>query len=185
LKIRDKYRDLSNEELLDKAYQLGFNYEKHAHSCSQSTVAAIYELVEMDDVVVKVSTSLCGGSASQMLGSCGALAGGIIALDYFFGRPVEKMSPADPTKADTAPIGEAGKRADILAEKFIKRYGTFICCQIQRQLLGRIFWPKDEQEMAKLVASGAHDDPDKCCDVVGNASRWTLEILLDEFGRTK
>ena len=106
-------------------------------------------------------------------------------LDYFFGRPTEKMSFLDSSKADVEAISSAGRRADLLADKFIGRYGTFICCQIQRQLLGRIFWPKDEQEMEKLVASGAHDDPDKCCDVVGNAARWTFEILLSEFNRTK
>lgn len=185
MRIRDKYRSLSREELLDKAYQLGFNFEKYSHSCSQSTAAAIHELVDIDDVIVKVSTSLCGGSASQMLGTCGALAGGIIVLDYFFGRPVTEMSFRDESEANVEAISSAGRRADLLADKFIKRYGTFICCQIQRQLMGRIFWPKDEQEMAKLIAAGAHDDPDKCCDVVGNSARWTLEILISQFNDTQ
>jgi hypothetical protein len=49
-KLRNKYKGLSNGGLLNKAYELGFNYEEKSTSCSQSTVAAIHELVEMDDV---------------------------------------------------------------------------------------------------------------------------------------
>jgi len=180
MKIRSKYHGLSNKELLDKAYRLGFNYEKYSQSCSQSTVAAIHELVDIDDAVVKASTSLCGGSAIQMLGTCGALAGGIVALDCFFGRPVDKVSHQTVIQANLDALFSAAEVSGLLADKFIKRYGTIICCHIQRQIFGRIYWPRDEEEMKKLVAAGAHDDPDKCCDVVGNASRWAMEILLDK-----
>ena len=72
-KVREKYQGLSPQELLDKAYELGFNFEKNSYSCSQSTVAAIHELLDIDDVVVKVATSLSGGSAEQFSGTCGVL----------------------------------------------------------------------------------------------------------------
>ena len=45
-KVREKYRGLSRQELLDKAYELGFNFEKNSFSCSQSVVAAIHELLD-------------------------------------------------------------------------------------------------------------------------------------------
>jgi C_GCAxxG_C_C family probable redox protein len=185
MRIRDKYGSLSSEELLDKAYQVGFGFEKYSHSCSQSTAAALHELVDIDDVVVKVSTSLCAGSSGQLLGTCGALAGGIIVLDYFFGRPVTEMSFRDESEANVETPESAAKITDLLVDKFVERYGTFICGQIQRQLMGRIFWVKDEQEASKLIAAGAHDAPDKCCDVVGNAARWTLEILMSQFNVTQ
>jgi len=65
-KLREKYRGLSPQELADKAYELGFNYEKNSQSCSQSTVATFHELLDIDDVVVRVATSSCGGEAVQV-----------------------------------------------------------------------------------------------------------------------
>jgi predicted alternative tryptophan synthase beta-subunit len=91
-KVTEKYRGLSRQELLDKAYELGFNYEKYSQSCSQSTLAVLYELLDIDDVVVKVATSSNAGQDGQAVGTCGALLGGTMILDYFFGRPVEKLS---------------------------------------------------------------------------------------------
>lgn len=38
-KVRKEYQGLSRQELLDKAYELGCNYEMNSQSCSQSTVA--------------------------------------------------------------------------------------------------------------------------------------------------
>jgi len=58
MKVREEYQGLSQQELLDKAYKLGFNYERNSHSCSQCPVAAIHELLDFDDVVVRVASSL-------------------------------------------------------------------------------------------------------------------------------
>ena len=85
--VREKYRGLSRQELLDKAYELGFNYEKNSESCSQSTAAALHELVDIDDVVVRVATSSAGGHIGEVVGTYGGLLGGTLILDYFFGRP--------------------------------------------------------------------------------------------------
>ncbi len=183
VRIREEFKALSTQELLEKAYSLGFNFEKYSHSCSQSTVAAIHQLVYMDDIAVKVATSLCGGASMQVLGACGGIVGGIVALDYFFGRPVEKMSYRAEVPADTKAIGKAAGITGLLADRFVDHYGSFLCCQLQRKLYGRFFWVRDEQELAKLMAAGAHEGPSKCNDVVGRAARWTMEILLDNAVR--
>ena len=86
--LRAKYAGFSEGQLMEKAYELGFDFEKYSHSCSQSTVAAMHEMIHMDDTVVRVATSLAGGQAARVTGTCGALIGGTIVLDYFFGRPV-------------------------------------------------------------------------------------------------
>jgi len=179
-KVREKYRGLSRQELLDKEYELGFNFEKNSYSCSQSTVASIHELLEMDDVVVKVATSLCGGSAEQFLGTCGALAGGIMALDYYFGRPVEKMSYQEHIQANTDALTPAFETPRLLADKFWREYGTIHCAQIQRQLFGRFFYLLDPDELKKFEAAGGHSAPDKCSHVTGTGARWVMEILLDQ-----
>jgi C_GCAxxG_C_C family probable redox protein len=179
-KIRDKYRGLSRQELLDKAYQLGFNFEKNNYSCSQSTVAAIHELLDIDDVVVKVATSLSGGTAEQFSGSCGSLVGGLMVLGYFFGRPAEKMSPDERKKSNIDALFVSFPAPQAFADKFWKEYGTILCPHIQRQLFGRTWWLLDTEELAKFEKAGGHSDPDKCCHVVGTAARWVMEILLDK-----
>jgi hypothetical protein len=81
-KVKDKYQGLSRQELLDKVYDLGFNFEKYSESCSQTTAIALHEILDFDDVVVKVATSVCAGHAGEVIGTCGALIGGTMVLDW-------------------------------------------------------------------------------------------------------
>lgn len=179
-RLREEYRGLSRQELLNKAYESGHNYEKYSQGCSQCTVAGLYRLLDIDDVIVKVATSLCGGAALQIIGSCGALTGGIMVLDYYFGRPVDKLSGKESIQENLDALFTAFEAPQLYADRFVREYGTTLCGQIQRQLFGRFFWPMDEEEMQKFEAAGAHTDPGKCCHVVGNGVRWVTEILLDK-----
>jgi C_GCAxxG_C_C family probable redox protein len=178
--LRKEYQGLSHQELLDTAYDLGFNYEKYSWSCSQCTVAALHELLDIDEVVIKVATSICGGTADQTLGTCGALAGGVIALDYYFGRPLAKMSRREYIQANIDALDAGSEVAQRLADKFIKEHGTFVCGQLQRKLYGRIFCFTEGDGVEKWLEAGAHSAPDKCGHLVGSAARWTLEILLEQ-----
>ena len=179
-KVRDKYQGLSRQELIDRAYELAFNFEKNNYSCSQSVVAAIHELLDIDDVVVKVATSLSGGSAEQFSGTCGTLSGGLIALGYFFGRPVAKLSPYEQKQSNVNALFASFPAPQALADKYWKEYGTILCPHIQRQLFGRTWWLLDPDDLAKFEKAGGHSAPDKCCHVVGNGARWVMEILLDK-----
>ena len=179
-KVREKYRGLSRQELLDKAYELGFNFEKNNYSCSQSTVAAIHELLDIDDVVVKVATSLSGGTAEQFSGTCGSLIGALMVLGYFFGRPVEKISPYERKQSNLDALFATFPGPQALADRYWKEYGTILCPHIHRQLFGRTWWLLDIDEFNKFEKAGGHSDPDKCCHVTGNGARWVMEILLDK-----
>jgi C_GCAxxG_C_C family probable redox protein len=177
--LKGKYTGLSERQLMDKAYQLGFDFEKYSHSCSQSAVAAMHEMLDIDDVVVRVATSSAGGQAARITGTCGALIGGTIVLDYFFGRRAEEMSYTDPALANVASLHNAVEVAGALFDKFVKEHGTIICSHIQTRLFGRPFFIADEEEMAKFEQMGGHTDPEKsCCRVVGNTSRWIMELLI-------
>jgi len=176
VKVREKYRGLSRQQLLDKAYELGVKCDQNSQSCSQCTVATLHELLGFDDVIVKVASSSCGGQAGQAVGTCGALIGGTIVLDYFFGRPVEDISYTDIVK----PPWEAMEVAKVLYDRYIREYGTIICPHIQAQLFGRHFYFPDPEDMEKFEKAGGHED--KCPHVVGNAARWVMEILLDKGG---
>ena len=131
MKVRGKYHGLSRKELLDKAYELGRAYEKNSMSCCQSTVAALHELLEIDDSIVKVATSSAGGQASQVSGTCGALIGGTMVLDYFFGRPVEKMSREEYIPDNVNLMMDAMGIAVLLYKRFVEEYGGIICPNIQ------------------------------------------------------
>ena len=179
-KVREKYRSLSSQELLDKAYELGFNFEKYSQSCSQTTAAALHELLDIDDVVVKVATSSNAGQVAQVVGTCGGLLGGTMILDYFFGRPVENLSYQECIPANLELIWDAMEAAKLLYDKYIKEYGTIICPHIQAQLFGRHYYFPDPDDMEKFEKAGGHTAPDKCSHIVGNAARWTMEILLDK-----
>ena len=178
--VREKYRELSRGELLESAYELGKNYEMHSFGCSQCTVAALHNLLDIDDVIVKVATSLCGGSAVQLIGSCGALTGGLLVLDYYFGREPDRLSEIRYTQSTVDALFSAIAVSQLLANRFIEEYGTTLCGQIQRQVLGRMYCVTDEEENRKFEEVGAHSDPRKCPDVVGNAAEWVMEILIDK-----
>jgi len=176
-KVREKYRGLSRQELLDKAYELGVNYLENSGSCSQSTVAGVHAILDFDDSVVKVATSSCGGQAQQGLGTCGGLIGGTMVLDYFFGRPVENLSDKEVIQANLDIAATAYKVPMLLYDKYVKEYGTVICAQMQRQFFGRIYCFTDPEEMQKFRNTG---NSKKCQDVVGKAARWIMEILLEK-----
>jgi len=177
IKVREKYAGLSYQELIDKAYQLGFNYEKYSRSCSQSTVVAIHELLEIDSNVVRVATSSCAGQVDQVVGTCGGLIGGTMVLDYFFGRPAENMSYQECVEDNLSLALRSVEIAKQLYNKYVQQYGTILCPHIQVQLFGRHYCLQDEDDSAKFNQDGAHSDPDKCCHIVGNAAKWTMELL--------
>lgn len=180
-KVKDKYQGLSRQELLDKVYDLGFNFEKYSESCSQTTAIALHEILDIDDVVVKVATSVCAGHAGEVIGTCGALIGGTMVLDYFFGRPAENMSYQERIEANMEPLVNAIEVAHSLYDKYFKKYGTILCPHIHVQLYGRHYYFLDPDEMEKFNKAGGHSDPEKsCCMVVGTAARWVMEILLDK-----
>ena len=177
--LRAKYAGLSEGQLMDKAYELGFDFEKYSHSCSQSAVAAMHEIIDMDDAVVRVATSSAGGQAARVTGTCGALIGGTMVLDYFFGRPVADLSHIDQAQANLEPLHNAVEIAGSLFDKFLAEHGTVICPHLQTRLYGRPFFISDEEEMAKFERLGGHANPEKsCCRVVGNTTRWVMELLL-------
>ena len=180
MKVKEKYQGLTRPQLLEKVYQLGVGYESNSYGCSQCAVAALHEVIGFDDVIVKVTTSLCGGTASQAMGTCGALAGGIIVLDSFFGRPAERLSSEVMIEDNLKAIESAQEAPKELVQKYIGKYGTITCPGIMIQKFGRPFYLNDPDDFRKLEEAGGHTDPQKCVDVVGRAASWVMEILLDK-----
>lgn len=178
--LREEYKGLSRQELLDKAYQIGFDTEKTSGSCSQATVYALYKLVDLPEVMVRVASSSCGGQASRVQGTCGALIGGTMVMDYFFGRPIEHISHEIDSPVAREDVWYGLAMARLLNDFFIKEWGTIICPQLQEQVLGRCytFWNPDNLD--EFFKAGSCSEPGKCSHIVGSVARRVMEVLLDK-----
>jgi C_GCAxxG_C_C family probable redox protein len=177
--LTEKYRSLSQPELLDKAYELGALYERYSGSCSQCTVAALREILGFEDIIVKVAASSCGGQAGLSTGACGGVIGGTIVLDYYLGRSAEMVSAVETKPQGMAQLGVSMTAARSLCQKFIREYGSILCPQVQSKLFGRSFNLQNPEDWKAFEEAGAHTDPTKCISVVANAARWTMEVLIE------
>jgi len=170
---------LTREELLDSAFRLGVNFEWHSCSCSQCTVAALCEILGFDTALVKAAASSCGGQAGQAAGTCGAVIGGTMVLDYYCGRPFEKLSTREKIPSNMEALSGGMETAKLFCSKFINEYQSILCPGVQTRVYGKAYRLSDPDEFKKFEEAGAHSDPTKCMSVVGNSARWALEILLD------
>ncbi len=180
MQVTEKYRNLSQQQLLDKAYELGVSFEMHSGSCSQCTAAALREILGFEDVIVRVATSSCGGQAGFSTSACGGVIGGTIVLDYYLGRPAHMVSATQTVAQSLEALGNAIEAARLLGDKFVRHYGSILCPQIQARIYGRSFNLQDPADWKAFEEAGAHSDPTKCMSVVGNAARWTLETLIEK-----
>jgi hypothetical protein len=88
------------------------------------------------------------------------------------GRPKELFDDVNRIRARA--YGPAQK----LLERFEREFGSGICGEIQKRLMGGSFnllHPEEREMFLKAGAEEAH-----CPDVVGKASCWAVEIILDE-----
>lgn len=165
-----EYNDIK-KHILEKAYDRGYYYEGKYRGCSQAVVAAVSELFDVDEIVFKAASGFSGGIADEAKGTCGAFAGGIMIISYFFGRDLEHYG-----------IGGSQFRYRELVRKlrrlFNETYGGETCPAVQKFMFGRKYDISDPEEKKAFEEAGAHRD--KCTHVVGTAAKWIAEILLDE-----
>ncbi len=160
------------ENVAEKAYELGHYYEKTYHGCSQCAIAALQDVFDIrNDDIFKSSTALAGGSALSCEGSCGGYVGALMVLGLLVGRERDNFADPEGIRFTTQ------KLAGELRKKFIDKYGSFICRNIQAKVMGRSYYLGDKDEYEKFHNAGAHDI--YCPEVVGNACRWMAEIIQD------
>lgn len=167
---------MKQEEYMKKAYDLGFRYEKDYHGCAQSTIAAVQDSLDIrNDFVFKAASGIAGGGGGVGDGVCGGYSGGAMILSAFFGRRRNRFDCDDEYKQCS------GDLVKTLHDKYIEQYGSVICRDIQTKIFGRSYNLRDPEEIKLFEEDGAHID--KCTVVVGNASSWAIEILLNEIAR--
>jgi C_GCAxxG_C_C family probable redox protein len=161
------------KELMARAYQLGFDYEKRYKGCSQCVIAAIQDTLGVrDDEVFKAATGLAAGGGLTGIGVCGAYVGGVMVLSQLCGR--ERSNFEDPERIRFKSFDLAKK----IIDRFIGEFGTIICRDIQTVKFGRPYYLRDPEDFKKFEEAGGHDD--KCTDVVGKAAQIAVKLILDE-----
>ena len=104
----------NREELLKKAYELGFKYEKTYRGCSQCVVAAIQDTLGIpDDAIFKAATGFAGGCGLTGIGICGGFAGGVMVLSQLSRAP-EAREQGIPRLSDLRDSGSIEQDADIV-----------------------------------------------------------------------
>jgi C_GCAxxG_C_C family probable redox protein len=170
-----RMNEAKQEELTSKAYSLGFEYEEQYGGCAQCVIAALQDVLELRSegsaAVFKAATSLEGGVGCEGDGHCGAYSGGVMMFGHIIGRERDNLADPQSIRKQTNVL------AQTLHKRFIERYGTVICQGIHRNIFGRPYYLRDSTERDKFREAGGHVD--KCTAVVGEAARWTVEILIE------
>ena len=142
------------EAVLQRAYDLGHQYEGKFGGCAQCTLAALQDalpFVPKDRNLFRAACPLDGGATPVGEQNCGSFTGSAMVIGYLTGR-------TRTDKGFTGGTGLAHRLVHLLYAHYKEHYGTVLCRDVRK---------------------GAGGD---CPKVVGRAARWTAEILLAEFG---
>jgi mannitol-1-phosphate 5-dehydrogenase len=157
-------------KMAERAYELGFEYERKYHGCGQCALAAVLDAMDMfDETAFEAATPIAGGLGQNGEATCGALTGVSLAIGLIFPRRRANFDGDRENKYRTFAMVEQ------LVERYRQRYGSIKCHDIHRHQFGRAYDLRLEAEREAFDAAGAHED--KCTSVVALAAKWAVEII--------
>ncbi len=167
----------TKEEIINKAEQLGVEYEAKYKGCCESTFLAIVDALRWGgleiipkDIEEKLYPGICLLTAGVCMtgeGTCGAVSGSVMAIGFALGIPKETD--------DVAVANRAGvKIQDTLLARYYQEYGSILCKDVMRKYFGKA-WDLTSDEMTREFLSIT----DGC--TIRQTARWASEIILDEF----
>ena len=160
----------SKNEILGTAFNAAKKYEMKNGGCPQCTLAGIFDALEINnDHIFKAATGLADGVGLSGNGHCGAISGGVLAISYLFGR--EKKDFGDIMK-----LVEANLLSKKLVERFMEKYGTCRCADLQASFFGRFFNLLDPNDLQAALEAGMLE---RCSTLVGEVARMATEIILE------
>jgi len=159
-----------NNDLIDKAYELGKIFEKECTGCGQTSIAAIFKALGIwNEDVFKAASGLADGLGLTGDGSCGALVGSSMVIGYLFGRESKDF------KNFEKPM-KSYKLVKQLHGEYLKNYGTCRCHDVQMKLVGKTYDLWNAKELQEAFSSGMLE---KCSEVVGNTAKIATRIILE------
>lgn len=165
----------TREEVMEQAYELGYEYERTAHYCPQASLAALMDVFGIrSDTLFKSLFAFHGGGGNRGIGMCGALVGGIAAISFFYGRSRQEFDLAVQNTCATEP-------AKRLIDRFEKEFGGIRCRDCQKKMIGREFDFWMEEDLRAFEEEEGHE---KCAEVVGKGASLAAGIIWDELHKT-
>jgi C_GCAxxG_C_C family probable redox protein len=160
------------DQIIEKAFELGQNYEKENTGCAQSAIAAIFDALGIwNDDVFKAASGLADGLGLTGDGSCGALIGSSMVIGYIFGREHKDFSNMmKPLKSYML--------VKKLHDQYIKEYGSCRCHDVQQSFTGRTWNLWDPEELKKAIKPGGLLE--HCPKLVGNVARLATKLILEK-----
>jgi len=149
-----------NEETILKSRQLFDS----GYGCAESVLLAVCESKGIESVLIpRIASGFCGG-VSNTNGMCGAVAGGILALNIVYGR-----NNANESKDLNY------KKVQQFQSMFLAKFdstscGTLTDCELSTEA--------GQQKFKKLNVSL------KCTDYTGEATRMVLELINEPGHKT-
>ncbi len=154
-----------------KAYDLGFEYEKTYHGCGQCAFAAISEILDVfSPSVFNAATGLCGGIGLKNDGTCSAFIAGVLAIGLFYSRRRENFDGDRERKYTNFELVQQ------LREKFINEFGSITCHCVHEKKYGHSYDLSQKEEMQAFEDAGGHGETG-CTQTVGKAAQFTIEVL--------
>ena len=152
--------------LAEEAYESAVCYELDYGCCPQCVLVAVQEAVGLvDDQTIKASHGLSGGGGLMGEGTCGALAGGLLALSVKRGRSRKNFERG-------RFINNFDKGRE-LVERFREEFNGVTCEALQKNFTGK----KYDMWNAKEYAQFDKDRGMKCAHASGMVARWVVEML--------
>jgi len=113
------------KEIIEKAYKLGYDFEKKHKGCCRCSVSALQKsigFIPEDKVLFRAASCLDGGATSTGLQSCGAFTGSGMMIGWVCGAE---------GFGDT---GLSHKLIRKVYKRFEKEYGSVLCKDVKKKM---------------------------------------------------
>jgi hypothetical protein len=186
----------TKEEIMNKARELGVEYEEKYQGCAQCSFGAVVDALrwggvelipqDVEEQLLAGLTVLSGGVAMTGDGSCGAVTGGGLAIGLAMGISREMQLKDRGVRR----LGYAAVQKGIV-DKYYEKYNSILCKDVQRKRFGKA-WDLTRPEMSEdfLRTSGLFDINERTPErqvcltpdcTIALAAMWAAEYILDEL----
>ncbi|MEM2210753.1 MAG: C-GCAxxG-C-C family protein [Nitrososphaerales archaeon] len=154
--------------IIKQAQEDAIEYDMKYFGCAQAVLKSLQKNLNMGSVDSFKAASILAGGVARRGETCGAVIGALMALGLVIGR--EKIEDVETYKRAFEPAYE-------FCDKFVKEYGSTICCEIQKKLYSMCFNMRDQRGYEQFLLAGGHSR-EGCPKVCGFAAKTMAEIIL-------
>ena len=169
-----KIRQMSPEEqkqLIMEIEETACSNAKAYHGCSQWTLYALQEHLNLGNRAVFRASSALAGGVAESGEVCGALIGGLMAVGLAYGR--SKLESVE----TSSEFSEAMERSARVCDGFKNEFGSLRCRDVQKAIFGKSWDLRNPEEKNEFLS---REDIDKCGDMlIKKVARLVAEVILE------